>query len=178
MRTVVLVEGVSDQRALEELAARRGRDLDADGVSIVPMGGAHALGRFLERYGPGGLDLRLAGLCDAGEEADFKRALERAGFGSDLTREGMEALGFYVCVVSLEDELIRAVGADGVERVIAAEGELGSFAHVSEAAGQARADLRAAAPRVHVEPKASLRNPARPRARPRQGAEAAGPATG
>ena len=128
MHTVVLVEGVSDQRALEGLAACLGRDLDADGVSIVPMGGAHALGRFLERYGPGGLDLRLAGLCDAGEETDFKRALERAGFGSDLTREDMEALGFYVCVVNLEDELIRAVGADGVERVIEAEGELGSFA--------------------------------------------------
>jgi hypothetical protein len=125
--TVLLVEGVSDQRALEELAARLGRDLAAEGVSIVPMGGAHALGRFLERYGPGGLDLKLAGLCDAGEETDFKRALERAGFGSHLTRADMEALGFYVCVENLEDELIRAVGLDGVEQVIAAEGELGAF---------------------------------------------------
>jgi hypothetical protein len=127
VHTVVLVEGMSDQRALEALAQRRGRDLAAEGVSVVPMGGAHALGRFLERYGPRGLDVGLAGLCDAGEEADFKRALEGVGFGPDLTRADMEALGFYVCVVNLEDELIRAVGADAVERVIAAEGELPSF---------------------------------------------------
>lgn len=35
---VVLVEGVSDQAALEALAARRGRDLDAEGIAIVPLG--------------------------------------------------------------------------------------------------------------------------------------------
>ena len=86
VRTVVLVEGMSDQRALEALAERRGRNLAAEGVSIVPMGGATAVGRYLERFGPKGLDLRLAGLCDAGEERKFRRGLERAGLGSDLTR--------------------------------------------------------------------------------------------
>jgi hypothetical protein len=126
-RSVVLVEGISDQRALEALAERRGRNLDAEGVSIVPMGGAQAIGSFLELFGPQGRDLKLAGLCDAGEEADFRRGLERAGLGSNLTRTDMERLGFYVCVEDLEDELVRSVGAAGVERVIAAEGELGSF---------------------------------------------------
>jgi hypothetical protein len=126
-RAVVLVEGVSDQRALEALALRRGRDLDAEGVSIVAMGGAHAIGRFLAQFGPGGLNLKLAGLCDAGEERDFRRALEQAGLGSKLTRAGMEALGFYVCDRNLEDELVRAVGAAEVEEVIAAEGELPAF---------------------------------------------------
>jgi hypothetical protein len=125
--TVVLVEGVSDKHALEALAARRGRDLVADGVAIVPMGGAQAIGRFLERVGPQGLDLRLAGLCDEAEEGDFRRALERAGLGSDLTRADMERLGFYVCVADLEDELVRSAGAAAVEQVIAAEDELGSF---------------------------------------------------
>ena len=38
-RTVVLVEGVSDQRALETLAARRGHDLASAGVTIAAMGG-------------------------------------------------------------------------------------------------------------------------------------------
>jgi hypothetical protein len=126
-RAVVLVEGISDQRALEALAQRRGRDLDAEGVAVVPIGGAQAIGRFLERFGPHGLDVRLAGLCDAGEERYFKRSLERAGFGSDLTRADMERLGFYVCVENLEHELIRSVGADAVLEVIAAEGELESF---------------------------------------------------
>jgi hypothetical protein len=127
MRAVVLVEGTSDQRALEALAERRGRKLDAEGISIVPMGGAQAVGRFLARYGPRGLDLRLAGLCDAAEEGDLQRALERAGLGSGLTRDEMERLGFYVCVDDLEDELIRCLGAHAVERVVETEGDLGAF---------------------------------------------------
>jgi hypothetical protein len=126
-RAVVLVEGISDQLALEALAARSGRDLGAEGVSVVAIGGAQAIGRFLDRYGPKGLDIRLAGLCDVGEESDFRRGLERAGFGSDLTRAEMESRGFYVCVEDLEDELIRAVGLASVERIAAAQGDLRSF---------------------------------------------------
>ena len=126
-RGVVLVEGVSDHLALAALAERRGRDLGAEGVEIVPMGGAKNVRRYLEHYGPHGLDVRLAGLCDAREEGDFRRGLERAGVGSDLSRPAMEALGFYVCVADLEAELIRALGPTAVERVIEAEGELGSF---------------------------------------------------
>jgi hypothetical protein len=126
-QTVVLVEGISDQVALQALAARRGRDLAAEGIAVVPMGGARNIRRFLELFGPRGLDLRLAGLCDAGEEGDFRRGLERAGLGSDLGRAAMEALGFYVCVADLEDELIRCLGAAAVEQVVEAQGELGSF---------------------------------------------------
>jgi hypothetical protein len=126
-RTVVLVEGVSDQLALEALAERRGRNLAAEAVAVVPIGGSKNIGSFLDLFGPHGLDLRLAGLCDAGEEGDFQRALERAGLGSNLTRADMERLGFYVCVADLEDELIRALGAAAVERVIEAQDELASF---------------------------------------------------
>jgi hypothetical protein len=124
-RAVVLVEGISDQVALEALAERRDRDLRAEGVSVVPIGGAHAIGSFLERFGRQGL--RLAGLCDAPEERHFRRGLERAGFGSDLTRADMEQLGFYVCVANLEDELIRAVSPASVEEIIEAQGDLGPF---------------------------------------------------
>jgi predicted ATP-dependent endonuclease of OLD family len=127
VRAVVLVEGVSDQVALETLAERRGRDLDAEGVTVVPIGGAQAIGRFLNQYGPQGLDVRLAGLCDAAEEGDFQRALERAGLGSNFTRDEMESLGFYVCVSDLEDELIRSLGADVVEQIIETQRELGPF---------------------------------------------------
>jgi hypothetical protein len=126
-RAVVLVEGISDQGALEALAERRGRSLDAEGVSVVPIGGAQAIGSFLDLLGPAGLNLRLAGLCDAAEEGDFQRGLERAGLGSDLTRADMERLGFYVCVADLEDELIRSLGAATVERIIDARGDLASF---------------------------------------------------
>jgi hypothetical protein len=126
-RAVVLVEGISDQRALEALAERRNRDLRAEGVSVIPTGGAQAIGSFLDRFGPRGLDVGLAGLCDAGEERHFRRALERAGLGDGLVREDMERLGFYVCVADLEDELIRALGAAAVEDVVEAQGDLGSF---------------------------------------------------
>ena len=119
---VVLVEGLSDQQALEALAERRGRDLDAEGISVVPIGGAQSIGRFLDRFGNSGVE--LAGLCDVGEEDDFRRGLERAGLGSDLTRVDMEQLGFYVCDADLEDELIRALGTDVVQQVVEAQGEL------------------------------------------------------
>jgi hypothetical protein len=124
---VVLVEGRSDQVALEALAARRGRDLAAEGVAVVAMGGARNIRRFLALFGPAGLDVRLAGLCDAGEEGDLRRGLEQAGLGSNLRRADMEALGFYVCVDDLEDELIRCLGAAAVEQVVEGQGELGSF---------------------------------------------------
>ena len=126
-QTVVLVEGVSDQLALEALAERRDRDLAAEGVSIVPMGGATNIRRFLDRYGPWGFDVRLAGLCDAAEVGDFQRGLERAGLGSNLPLADMERLGFHVCVADLEDELIRSLGAAAVERVFDAQGDLVSF---------------------------------------------------
>ena len=124
---VVLVEGSSDQVALETLADRRGRDLAAAGIAVVPMGGARNIRRFLELFGPRGLNLGLAGLCDAGEEGDFRRGLEWAGLGANLGRAEMEALGFYVCVADLEDELIRCLGTAAVEQVLEAQGELGSF---------------------------------------------------
>lgn len=126
-RAVVLVEGISDRIAVETLAARRGRSLAAERVAVVPMGGAQAIGRFLDLYGPRGLDVRLAGLCDAAEESEFLGALERAGLGSGLARADMERLGFYVCVADLEDELIRTLGTATVQRVVEAQGDLGSF---------------------------------------------------
>ncbi len=46
-RTVVLVEGVSDQMAVEALAVRRGRDLGAEGIAVIPMGGSKNIGRSL-----------------------------------------------------------------------------------------------------------------------------------
>ena len=114
---------MSDQAALETLARRRGRNLVAESVAIVAMGGATNLGHFLERFGPRGVDVRLAGLCDAAEEDGFRRDLERAGLGSNIIRSDMEELGFYVCEADLEDELIRALGTSAVEAIIESERE-------------------------------------------------------
>ncbi len=71
---VVLVEGISDQLALEALAARRGLNLDGEGIAIVPMGGSKNIWTFLERFGPRGSNVRLAGLCDGRtHEAQLRR---------------------------------------------------------------------------------------------------------
>ena len=127
IRAVILVEGESDRQAVLALAERRGRDLAGEGVAVVPIGGAQAIDRYLARFGPAGLGLRLAGFCDAGEERAYRRGLERAGLGAELTREAMEELGFFVCSADLEDELIRAHGADAVLRILGEHGDLAPF---------------------------------------------------
>ena len=114
---VILVEGTSDVLALETLARRRGRDLAAAGVAVVPMGGFGNLPRLLERY----YDIPRAGLYDIGEERHFLRTL-----GCE-DRSGLERVGFYACTRDLEDELTRAVGPVGMERVLAEQGELRAF---------------------------------------------------
>ena len=123
-RVAVLVEGASDRAAIVAMASRLGYDLEASGVSVAPMGGATNIGHFASALGPRGLGLRLAGLCDEGEDAAFRRGLAQAGLDPGNDRRGLERLGFFVCVADLEDELIRALGVPAVEQVIAAEGEI------------------------------------------------------
>lgn len=120
LRAVVLVEGNSDRVALCTLAQRRGRDLDAEGVEVVAMGGITNTRAFVARYGPHGLGLPLAGLYDAPDEAKLLRGLEAGGLGSS-------SWGFFKCCEDLEDELIRAVGVDAVEAVIETAGETQSL---------------------------------------------------
>jgi hypothetical protein len=135
-RAVILVEGWSDQAAVDTLARRRGSDLRAEGILTLPIGGVTNLGAFIETLGTAGLGLRLAGLCDAAEARYAARVLERAGMGSNLDRAGMEAIGFFVCEADLEAELIRAVGTPGVEAVLDAQGELHSFRRFQEQPAQ------------------------------------------
>jgi OLD-like protein len=103
---VVLVEGVTDRIALEAVARRL--TLDLVGIEIVPIGGAQAIRRAAaEHEGES-----VVGLCDVGEERFFRRIL------GDST---------YVCDKDLEDELIRALGPQRVQEVIAFQGELETF---------------------------------------------------
>ncbi len=135
---IVLVEGASDKAALEVLAGRRGQVLGRGGTCVVAMGGAMRISHFLGLLGPHGINMRLAGLCDASEEGHFRCALERGGLGSGRSRAEMEALGFYVCTADLEDELIRAVGAAAVEHIIQAQGEFRSFRSFQKQPAQRR----------------------------------------
>ncbi|HAX24516.1 MAG TPA: hypothetical protein DCX80_05700 [Chloroflexi bacterium] len=128
-RSVVLVEGVSDQIAVETLAARCGLALSQMSIAVVPMGGVHAFGRYLARLGPRGANRRVTGLYDSGEEDVVCDSLRRAGYGDGTlsARTEIEALGFYVCVRDLEEELIRALGSAAVEAIIAEHGDLAAF---------------------------------------------------
>ncbi len=97
---VLLVEGESDRVLVEALLARSGVSAE-----VIPMGGATNVRRFAAEY-PGAI-----GLCDIQEERFFARTLER----------------WFVCDPDLEGELIRALGVEGVEAVLAEQGELASF---------------------------------------------------
>lgn len=139
----ILVEGWSDQAAVEALARRRGGTLDAAGIVVLPIGGATNLARFAQALGPQGIHTRLAGLCDATEQRHLWGGLERAGLGVRLDRPAAEALGFFVCDADLEDELIRALGGAAVERVLDAQGELGIFRRFQSQPAQRGRDLHA-----------------------------------
>ena len=126
-RSFVLVEGESDRVALDTLARRLGRDLAREGVEVVSLAGATNVGRWLEDLAATGATPTLAGLYDAPEERYFRRGLERGGHGPVPDRARLEELGFFACEPDLEHELIRALGVDAVESVIAAQGELPSL---------------------------------------------------
>ncbi|MEU1484100.1 TOPRIM nucleotidyl transferase/hydrolase domain-containing protein [Streptomyces sp. NPDC005752] len=115
VRTVVLLEGLSDVAAVGALAESRGRDLAAEGVCVLAMGGAMSVGRFARLLGPPGLGLRLVGLVDEAERGYYARGLELAGAAQQE---------FFVCEADLEDELIRALGVARVEELVRAEGDL------------------------------------------------------
>ena len=126
-RAVVLVEGNSDRVALHTLAGRSGRDLAAEGIDVVAMGGITNTRAFASRYGPHGLGVPLAGLYDEPEEEKVRHGLAAGGLDAALEPDGLSGLGFYKCSADLEDELIRALGVEAVEAVIEAAGEARSL---------------------------------------------------
>lgn len=127
-RTVVLVEGESDRVAVTTLARLHGRDLAAEGVEVVAMGGATNVHRFLGRYVDARAGVRVVGMCDHGERRFFTRALRRHGLIPDEVSSTLSTYGLFVCERDLEDELIRCLGADLVIEVVADQGEAGALA--------------------------------------------------
>lgn len=131
-RSVILVEGQSDKYALEAVAAKKNRNLDSDGVTIVAMRGAAGIETFLGLLGPRGLKIKLAGLCDANEEAKWARALESHGLGAKLDRAAMGSLGFQVCDKDLEEVLISTAGEDEALALVDALGDKSAFGRFAQ----------------------------------------------
>jgi hypothetical protein len=65
-------------------------------------------------------------MYDTADDRHVRRALADAAIPVEPDTP-LESFGFFACVADLEDELIRALGAEAVERVIEAQGELASF---------------------------------------------------
>lgn len=101
--SIVLVEGESDAVALRVLAARMGLPTPY----VVPVGGSKGARRAAAEFA----GQRILGLVDAAQRRDFESVLDPV----------------FVCDPDLEAEFIRALGIDGVEAVMAGQGELSSF---------------------------------------------------
>ena len=82
-RAVILVEGDSDQRAVERVAGLRGHDLVAARVDVVAMSGITNLARHLVGVAPG---TRVTGLYDIAESRYVHATLARLGRSEILLR--------------------------------------------------------------------------------------------
>ena len=125
-RRLVLVEGESDANAVRALAARIGCDLGLCRIDIVPAGGVTNFANVLSTYLRAHPRAHVCGMYDTADEWHVRRALTKAeilisGGGS------IEEAGFFACIDDLEDELIRALGVQTVERVVEEQAELDSF---------------------------------------------------
>lgn len=100
---IVLVEGQSDAIAVQTLAERLG----LPAPRVLAVGGSKGARRAAEALA----GQQLIGLVDAAERRDFEAVLQTA----------------FICDPDLEAEFVRALGVEGVEEVMAQQGELESF---------------------------------------------------
>lgn len=126
IRTLVLVEGDSDAAAVRALADLVDCALGLHHIQIWPAAGVTNLSRVLAEFvrtHPGG---NFCGMYDVADEWHVRRALARAAMPI-AAHESLESAAFFACVADLEDELIRALGTEAVERALEAQAELKSF---------------------------------------------------
>ncbi len=126
IRTLVLVEGESDAAAVRALALLIGCDLGVHHIEIRSAAGVTNFPRMLADFVRTYPNADFCGMYDVAEERYVRRAIAGAGIAIDA-HESLESFGFFACVADLEDELIRALGTERVERVIEAESELSSL---------------------------------------------------
>jgi hypothetical protein len=126
VRTLVLVEGNSDAGAVRALAGLLGCDLDLHHIQIRSADGVTNFSQLLAEFVRTHPGAKFCGMYDVADERHVRRALAHAAFPI-AAEESLESFGFFACVADLEDELIRALGSEAVERLLEAHGELISF---------------------------------------------------
>jgi len=125
-RTLVLLEGESDLAAVRALAKLVGCDLDTCRIQLRATHGVTNFSRALSEFLLANPGAGFCGLYDIAEERHVRRALAGAGEEPErLERSVVRELD--ACAADLEDELIAALGADSVERVIESQSELASL---------------------------------------------------
>jgi hypothetical protein len=126
IRTLVLVEGESDAAAVRALANLIGLDLAQHHVWLQSTNGVTNYSRALSTFTLTHPYAGFCGLYDIADERYVRRAL--SGLATPIADDAsVVSFGFFACVADLEDELIRALGAESVERVIEEQGELASL---------------------------------------------------
>jgi hypothetical protein len=145
IRTLVLVEGDSDAAAVRALAAILGCDLGLLHIQICSAGGVTNFSQSLAGFVRMHPNAQFCGMYDLAEERHVRRALASASVPI-APHESLEPFGFFACVADLEEELIRALGAEAVERVLEAQGELVSSTLPGDAAAPPHAHGSTAAP--------------------------------
>ena len=126
IRALVLVEGDSDAGAVRALADLIGCDLGLHHIQIWSAAGVTNFSKVLTEFVRTHPGAEFCGMYDVADERHVRRALANAAIPI-AAHESLESFGFFACVADLEDELIRALGSEAVERVLEAQGELTSF---------------------------------------------------
>lgn len=126
IRLFVLVEGDSDANAVRALADLLGCDLRLHHIQVFSAGGVTNFSQLLGEFARAHPNARFCGMYDFAEQQHVRCALSNAAIPI-APHESLESFGFFACVSDLEEELIRALGAEAVEHVLEAQGELVSF---------------------------------------------------
>ncbi len=114
-RRIMFVEGLADRIIVEAAAQAIGFSLDREGVSVFALDGADKFAHVLSIVGAAGFDLPICGICDEDREASWAGKL-------GVKIKDLESIGFFVARADLEEEYIRAVGAQTVAAALIAAG--------------------------------------------------------
>lgn len=123
-RVFVLLESANDVAAVQVFA--RKLEIDTSAAEFVNLQGTTNIGRIMKDIRQVRSDADVVGLCDAADTRSAEKALNDDGLPvQDAT--DLPMYGFFVCERDLEDELIRALGADAARTALLNSGLASKF---------------------------------------------------